>query len=339
MKKDKLKYFIGIFFIFIFLSYIIISNNTKDKTIIEAFKNEYNDEKQFVYPLGTIVGIKAYTNGVLVIGFEKEDIEYIGGIKIGDSIVAIENEKINDSLDITKILNKVCKDEVEIEYERNNKLQSSKIKTKFENNKYKLGIWVRDKISGIGTLTCYNPKKNEFYAIGHGICDMDTDRLLSIKEGNIYKTSNIQIYKKDNDSIGQLKGIIDYNKSIGKFNINTNSGIKGSFSNYSTELNLPLVEIGNRDDVKIGDAYILFQSKSGIVKSYKIKIEKIIKEENNMLIKVIDNDLINYTGGIVKGMSGAPIIQNNKLIGSLTYVFKHNTKKGYGIFIDEMLKL
>ena len=339
MKKDKLKYFIGIFFIFIFLSYIIISNNTKDKTIIEAFKNEYNDEKQFVYPLGTIVGIKAYTNGVLVIGFEKEDIEYIGGIKIGDSIVAIENEKINDSSDITKILNKVCKDEVEIEYERNNKLQSSKIKTKFENNKYKLGIWVRDKISGIGTLTCYNPKKNEFYAIGHGICDMDTDRLLSIKEGNIYKTSNIQIYKKDNDSIGQLKGIIDYNKSIGKFNINTNSGIKGSFSNYSTELNLPLVEIGNRDDVKIGDAYILFQSKSGIVKSYKIKIEKIIKEENNMLIKVIDNDLINYTGGIVKGMSGAPIIQNNKLIGSLTYVFKHNTKKGYGIFIDEMLKL
>ena len=311
MKKDKLKYFIGIFFIFIFLSYIIISNNTKDKTIIEAFKNEYNDEKQFVYPLGTIVGIKAYTNGVLVIGFEKEDIEYIGGIKIGDSIVAIENEKINDSSDITKILNKVCKDEVEIEYERNNKLQSSKIKTKFENNKYKLGIWVRDKISGIGTLTCYNPKKNEFYAIGHGICDMDTDRLLSIKEGNIYKTSNIQIYKKDNDSIGQLKGIIDYNKSIGKFNINTNSGIKGSFSNYSTELNLPLVEIGNRDDVKIGDAYILFQSKSGIVKSYKIKIEKIIKEENNMLIKVIDNDLINYTGGIVKGMSGAPIIQNN----------------------------
>ena len=339
MKKDKLKYFIGIFFIFIFLSYIIISNNTKDKTIIEAFKNEYNDEKQFVYPLGTIVGIKAYTNGVLVIGFEKEDIEYIGGIKIGDSIVAIENEKINDSSDITKILNKVCKDEVEIEYERNNKLQSSKIKTKFENNKYKLGIWVRDKISGIGTLTCYNPKKNEFYAIGHGICDMDTDRLLSIKEGNIYKTSNIQIYKKDNDSIGQLKGIIDYNKSIGKFNINTNSGIKGSFSNYSTELNLPLVEIGNRDDVKIGDAYILFQSKSGIVKSYKIKIEKIIKEENNMLIKVIDNDLINYTGGIVKGMSGAPIIQNNKLIGSLTYVFKHNSKKGYGIFIDEMLKL
>ena len=86
-------------------------------------------------------------------------------------------------------------------------------------------------------------------------------------------------------------------------------------------------------------SYILFQSKEGDIEAYQIKIEKILKEENNMLIKVVDDKLIDYTGGIVKGMSGAPIIQNNKLIGSLTYVFKHNSKKGYGIFIDEMLKL
>ena len=115
--------------------------------------------------------------------------------------------------------------------------------------------------------------------------------------------------------------------------------IKGNFYNYNCNFDLPLIEIGKRDDIKVGDAYILFQSKEGNIEPYEIKIEKIIKEENNMLIKVVDDKLIDYTGGIVKGMSGAPIIQNNKLIGSLTYVFKHNSKKGYGIFIDEMLKL
>ena len=289
--------------------------------------------------MGSIVGIKADTDGALVIGLEDDKVEYVGGLKIGDNIISIEDQKITNSQDITKILNDLCQEEVKIVYERDNELRESKIKTKFQNNKYKLGLWVRDKISGIGTLTCYDPISNEFYAIGHGICDMDTDKLLSIKEGNIYKTSNINISKKDNNAVGQLKGLIDYNASLGTFYINTNNGIKGNFSNYNYNLNLPLVEIGRKEDVKLGNAYILFQSKNGSIKSYKIKIEKIIKEENNMLIKVVDKELIDYTGGIVKGMSGAPIIQNNKLIGSLTYVFKHNPKKGYGIFIDEMLKL
>ena len=270
--------------------------------------------------------------------FEEKNIEYIGGLKIGDNIISIEGQKINNSEDITNIINKLQRDEVNILFERNNILKKDKIKTKKENNKYKLDLWVRDKISGIGTLTCYNPITNEFYAIGHGICDMDTEKLLNIKEGNIYNASNIEILKKDNNT-GQIKAIIDYNNSVGNFYINSNDGIKGNFYNYNYNFDLPLIEIGKRDDIKVGDAYILFQSKEGNIEPYEIKIEKIIKEENNMLIKVVDDKLIDYTGGIVKGMSGAPIIQNNKLIGSLTYVFKHNSKKGYGIFIDEMLKL
>ncbi|MEG1408315.1 MAG: SpoIVB peptidase S55 domain-containing protein [Terrisporobacter sp.] len=339
MKINNRKKIISIFFfITVFLCVILTFNNHRNNTI-EAFKRESNSSKQFLYPLGNIVGIKADTNGALVIGFEESNVEYIGGLKIGDNIVSIENKKISNSQDITNILNNICLDEVKIVYERNNKLGKAIIKTKYENNKYKLGLWVRDKISGIGTLTCYNPITNEFYAIGHGICDMDTDRLLTIKKGNIYKATNIKILKQNKNTIGQLKGIIDYNNSVGDFNLNTNNGIKGSFSDYSNELSLPLVEVASRDEIKLGDAYILFQSKEGSIKSYKIKIEKILKEESNMLISVVDEELIDYTGGIVKGMSGAPIIQNNKLIGSLTYVFKHNPKKGYGIFIDEMLKL
>ena len=337
--KNKRGLIISIFLILTIFSLILLDKKQENSVVVEAFKNEYSQGRRFVYPMGSIVGIKADTDGALVIGLEDDKVEYVGGLKIGDNIISIEDQKITNSQDITKILNDLCQDEVKIVYERDNKLRESRIKTKFQNNKYKLGLWVRDKISGIGTLTCYDPISNEFYAIGHGICDMDTDKLLSIKEGNIYKTSNINISKKDNNTVGQLKGLIDYNASLGTFYINTNNGIKGNFSNYNYSLNLPLVEIGRKEDVKLGNAYILFQSKNGSIKSYKIKIEKIIKEENNMLIKVVDKELIDYTGGIVKGMSGAPIIQNNKLIGSLTYVFKHNSKKGYGIFIDEMLKL
>lgn len=337
MKKSR--YIISTFFVFVLLisCNILIKQNKQDT--LETFENKNILNKQYVYPLGNIVGIKADTDGALVIGFEEETIEYIGGLKIGDNIISIEDRKINNSKDIASILNKLKLDMVEVTFERDNRINKCKIKTSKENNKYKLGLWVRDKISGIGTLTCYNPITNEFYAIGHGICDVDTEKLLSIKEGNIYNASNINIYKNNKKNIGQIKAIIDYNNSIGKFNINSDNGIKGRFYNYNYNFNLPLIEIGKKDDVKTGTAYILFQSREGNVESYEIKIEKILKEENNMLIKVVDDELIDYTGGIVKGMSGAPIIQNNKLIGSLTYVFKHNPKKGCGIFIDEMLKL
>lgn len=338
MKKNN-RFVISIFFIFALLIFCSGLLKQKDNNVLETFQNINISNKQYVYPLGNIVGIKADTDGALVIGFEEEDIEYIGGLKIGDNIISIEGEKINNYKDIANILNKLRSDEVEIMFERNNKFKKCKIKTKKENHRYKLGLWVRDKISGIGTLTCYNPITNEFYAIGHGICDMDTEKLINIKEGNIYNTSNISIYKNNEKNIGQINAIIDYSNSVGKFSINSNNGIKGNFYNYNYKFNLPLIEIGKKNDVKTGSAYVLFQSKEGNVESYEIKIEKIIKEDNNMLIKVVDDKLIDYTGGIVKGMSGAPIIQNNKLIGSLTYVFKHNPKKGYGIFIDEMLKL
>ena len=338
MKRNN-RFIISIFFVFILFFVCNTLIKEKNKDIIETFQDENALNKKYVYPLGNVVGIKADINGALVIGFEEYNIEYIGGIKIGDNIISIEGEKINNSKDITNILNKLCLDEIEIIFERDGEVKNCKVKTKKENNRYRLGLWVRDKISGIGTLTCYNPITNEFYAIGHGICDMDTSKLLNIKDGSIYNTSSINIYKNNKSNVGQINAIIDYNNFIGKFSINSNNGIKGSFYNYNYNSKLPLIEIGKKNDVKIGNAYILFQSKEGSIEPYEIKIEKILKEENNMLIKVVDDKLIDYTGGIVKGMSGAPIIQNNKLIGSLTYVFRHNPKKGYGIFIDEMLKL
>src|SRR5574344_519624 len=124
---------------------------------------------------------------------------------------------------------------------------------------------------------------------------MDTEKLLKIKESNIYNTSNIEILKNDTNNAGQIKAVINYNNSVGNFFINSNNGIKGSFNNYKNNFDLPLIEIGTRNDIKCGDAYILFQSNTGNIEPYEIKIEKINREENNMLIKVVDDKLIEYT--------------------------------------------
>lgn len=316
--------------------YGFIDNNSYIETI-NIFEN---NSKRYVYPLGNIVGIKANTDGVLVIGYEEDDIMYIGGLKIGDNIVKINNKQINSSNDVSELLNTLKTDEVKIGFQRDNEYKEEIVKVKNENGKYKLGLWVRDKISGIGTMTLYDPSKETFFAIGHAITDVDTNKLLKIKEGFLYNANNLEIIKGNSENVGKIKGEFDLSKAIGKFDNNSNFGICG---NLLDEINLlsGQIELGTSSDVKIGDAVILFEDENRNIRTYDIKIEKIIDDstwDRDMVIKVTDEDLINYTGGIIQGMSGIPIIQNNKLIGSITHVFKKNPKKGYGIFIDEMVK-
>ena len=324
-------------FIFSIIGVIKYFISIDDNSYIETINT---NSKQYVYPMGNIVGIKANTDGVLVIGYEEDDTMYIGGIKIGDNIVKINNKKINNSNDVTNLLNDLKTDEVNIGFQRDNEYKKETIKVKNENGKYKLGLWVRDKISGIGTMTFYDPSKDTFFAIGHAITDVDTNKLLKIKEGFLYNANNLEIIKGNSENVGKIKGEFDLSKAIGKFDNNSNFGIYGKLLD-GVNLVGSQIELGTSSDVKIGDAIILFEDENRNIRTYDIKIEKIINDntlDRDMIINVTDEDLINYTGGIIQGMSGIPIIQNNKLIGSITHVFKKNPKKGYGIFIDEMVK-
>lgn len=324
-------------FIFSIIGVIKYFISIDDNSYIETINT---NSKQYVYPMGNIVGIKANTDGVLVIGYEEDDTMYIGGIKIGDNIVKINNKKINNSNDVTNLLNDLKTDEVNIGFQRDNEYKKETIKVKNENGKYKLGLWVRDKISGIGTMTFYDPSKDTFFAIGHAITDVDTNKLLKIKEGFLYNANNLEIIKGNSENVGKIKGEFDLSKAIGKFDNNSNFGIYGKLLD-GVNLVGSQIELGTSSDVKIGDAIILFEDENRNIRTYDIKIEKIINDntlDRDMIINVTDEDLINYTGGIIQGMSGIPIIQNNKLIGSITHVFKENPKKGYGIFIDEMVK-
>lgn len=315
------------------------SKNNKNQ-IIQTFKEDEMTSKKFIYPLGTIVGIKANTDGVLVLGYEEDDIEYIGGVKKGDNIVAINGMTIKNSKDILSILNKIKQDKIEVTFERNNKYKKEIIKTKKIKEKYKLGLWVRDKISGIGTMSFYDPNTKKFKAIGHPIVDVDTNELLKINQGYVYNLSNISIIKTINKKVGKIEGDFTANDIIGKFNDNSNFGISGEL-NKEKEKDIQLVEVASFKDVKLGDAIILLEDQNRNIQSYDVKIESIDfnkRTDKDMIIKVIDEDLIKYTGGIIQGMSGCPIIQNNRIIGTITHVFKDNPKKGYGIFIGKMIE-
>lgn len=336
-KKISKKYSISIIII-LFFTFIVTYNINQNKLIETVHTFEH---KEYVYPLGNVVGIKATTDGILVVGFEDDSIEYIGGIRVGDNIVKINNKKIDNISDISNILNDVKGDYVEVIFERNNEYKKDTIKINREDKMPRLGIWVRDKISGIGTMTFYNPNTNKFSGIGHPITDVDTNKLLNIKNGYIYNPTHLEIIKGTNYKIGQIKGEFNTINPIGEFNNNNSFGISGKLINKNNN-NIQLIEVAKEKDIKLGQAYILFEDINRNIVSYDIDIIDInynSKNHKNFTIEIIDDKLIDYTGGIIQGMSGAPIIQNNKIIGAITHVFKDNYKKGYGIFINEMIEL
>lgn len=318
---------------FIFVFIIVLFNFSEPQAVASFFENP-----KYVYVLGDVVGIKANTDGVLVLDSEK-DIEYIDKLKQGDNILYIEDQKISSSQEVYNILNKLKKDIVDITFERDGKIITKSIKTKKTNQGYKLGFWVRDKISGIGTMTLYDPEEDLFYAIGHPIYDLDTQKILKIKEGYICNLSNLKILKGSKKKIGQIKGDFEAKKKIGSFYKNFEYGIKGSFSkNLLDTYKKQKLQIADFNDIKLGKAKILFKPSSNKIKYYDILISNIDKQSKILEIEIIDKELINYTGGIIQGMSGTPIIQNNKLIGSIAYVLKNNPKKGFGIYIGEMVR-
>lgn len=299
--------------------------------------NSSEKEKKYLVPMGNIIGISANTEGVLILDSEG----YIGGIRSGDSIVSIEGINVNSNQDVKKILNKCKKNYVDAVINRDGGYFNKKLKVNKINGEYKLGIWIRDKISGIGTMTFYDPESSNFGALGHAIKDKDINELIKVKSGKIYNAKDTKILKGKDGYVGHIKADFSDEKHIGYFDKNNKFGINGKLTTYDNSRKYNMIEVGNKKEIQTGKANILFQNESGEVEKYDVNIKKVNYTNKNdgkdMVIEVTDERLINYTGGIVQGMSGAPIIQNNKIIGALTHVFLDNSKIGYGIFIDKMI--
>lgn len=300
---------------------------------------------------GMPVGIYMETDGVMVLDTEHikgvDGVEYEPAghlVKSGDYITGLNGSAIENKKELINALKKLNEKEVILQLRRNEEILDVKIKpVESGPNDYKLGIWVRDNIQGLGTIT-FLTGNSEFGALGHGIHDTDTNVLLSIADGTLYKTSIHSIKKGENGIPGSMEGIIVYNgyNELGTIEKNTDAGIYGKVEKIDDLFTEQLpVEVASVDEIEIGDATIrcFIDNK---IQEYNIRVTDIDysgQEVNKgLVIQVTDPALLEKTGGIIQGMSGSPILQNGKLIGAVTHVFVQDSTKGYGIFIENMLR-
>ena len=306
-----------------------------------------------VIPTGNLIGLKLYTNGALVIGTtEVKNIEnkiekpYESiNIKEGDTILEVDHQEIDSTQTLQKIVNESNGRDIEIKYARAGETYTANIKpANTAKDEYKLGLWIRDSASGVGTMAFYEPESKKFAALGHGISDGDTGELLDIQTGELVNSKIVSVSKGRKGIPGEIKGSIAKQATIGTVMQNTNFGIFGSLNEniitnnkYSAGL-----EIALRDEIELGEATILSTVNNNDTQEYKVEITSIDSENNSkntsMQIKITDEKLLNNTGGIICGMSGSPIIQNNKIVGALTNVLVSDPQIGYGVFADIMIK-
>lgn len=290
---------------------------------------------------GENVGIEINSKGVMVVGLYEIEGKYKAsdsGIKVGDMIISVNNQKVENIDELTKVISE-SEDKIQIDFIRNNKIDHATLEiTKDENGVCKTGLYVKDQIKGIGTLTYIDPNTKLFGALGHEIIEKTTGEILEVKDGKIYN-STVTSIEPSSDGIPGEKNAVFKENTIGTILENTNKGI---FGKYEKEIpTKKLYKVALPQEIKPGEAKILTVLNEEEIKEYKINILKISESKDktkNLLFEITDNELLEKTGGIIQGMSGSPIIQEDKIIGAVTHVVVDNPKKGYGIFITNMLE-
>lgn len=312
-------------------------------------------EEEQVIPCGFQVGIYLETNGVMVVGTARmadtqgKVVEPAAEIvRSGDYITAVDGIAIMSKDDLISCVKNCNGNAITLTVNRNGEsLEESLYPVEVENGEYKLGIWVRDDAQGIGTMT-YVKADGSFGALGHGVSDVDTGKLLEASSGKLYPAKILSIVKGESGSPGGLSGVIEYQEShmLGTIQTNCEQGIYGIASDelyglceeYCCDA---YMDIAFKQEVELGAAQVRCEI-DGVIQDYQIQITKLDNSPGNvnkgMEIRVVDEALLQETNGIVQGMSGSPILQNGKLIGAVTHVFVNDSTKGYGIFIENMLE-
>lgn len=307
-----------------------------------------------VYPGGIPLGIKINTKGLLVVAYS--DIRYDdkviispaaqSGINIGDLILKINDNVLKSSQELITLVNENGDKPIKITLDRKGEILTKEIAPvkSLVDNKYKIGLWLRDSTAGVGTLTFYDKNSGGFGALGHPITDVDTNNLLTIGNGEIVESSIISVRKGVRGNPGELKGIfVNESTCVGNILSNTECGIFGlANKNLVDESKFKPMKIALRNEIKEGAAQIITTLDENGPQYYDITIEKLLPQDGpgskSMIIKITDSKLLEKTGGIIQGMSGSPIIQNNKLVGAVTHVLINKPDTGYGIYIEWMIK-
>ncbi|MDD2519001.1 MAG: SpoIVB peptidase [Bacilli bacterium] len=300
---------------------------------------------EYIIPGGENIGIELNSSGVMIVGLYKVNNNYPAheaGLRVGDIILEINDEKVNSINSLVDKINKTTStNKVTVKYNRDNKINTTVLNVyKNDQNIYKTGLYVKDRITGIGTLSFIDPNTKLFGALGHEIMEKSTGKILEIKHGKIFETSVNHIDRSEVGVPGEKNAQFFSNNIFGKVAENTDKGI---FGNYTSVIpDKKLYKVAKPTDIKLGEAKIMTVLRDAQIEDYDIKITKINSNLNqktkNIIFEITDGDLIKETGGIVQGMSGSPIIQGEYIVGAITHVVIDNPTKGYGIFITNMLE-
>ncbi len=291
---------------------------------------------------GDNIGINIHSQGVLVVGFYKVNgtlVQSNPAIQVGDSILKVNETPVETINELTKAIEENMEGEsVSLTILRNNEEKKSTLTLVKQDETYKTGLYVKDSITGIGTLTYIDPETKIFGSLGHEIIEANTNKKIEVKTGTIFNSTITGINKSTNGTPGEKKANFNPKDVYGTIYKNTEFGLFGKYTK-----NLPdsqTFEVASKEEVKIGKATILTVLSNNVVEEFEINITK-INEYNkikNISFEITDEKLLKETGGVVQGMSGSPIIQNNKIIGAVTHVVVDKVQTGYGIFITTMLE-
>lgn len=305
-----------------------------------------------VVPGGHSIGVLLQSRGIMVVGFapvlDREGNKVYPardkGIEIGDLVYRVDGQMVSNENELARIIDDKKGESISLSIKRRDKFINVPVQPIpcGETNRYRIGLYVRDGIVGVGTLTFWDPNTHEYAALGHIIVDADTRQGIEVLQGKIVSASIQTIKRGKPGQPGEKIGVFNGNGQIeGTISKNTFHGIYGK---TGIEINNPIsaytMEVGYAHQVREGEAEIYTVVNGEDIERFSIMIEKVYPERNNgkaMVIRVTDPRLLNLSGGIVQGMSGSPIIQDSKIIGAVTHVFLNDPERGYGIFIDSML--
>ena len=297
-------------------------------------------------PVGEAVGIQIEMEGVLVAGVTPVETAEgpvspaeRAGLKAGDLITAVDGKAVDTAAELIQAVDG-SDGSVEMTIRRNGGNRCVTVTPAEEKTGgRRLGLWLRDGVAGIGTVTYIDPATGAFGALGHGVNDTDTGVLLPVEDGDVCRAQIVNVKRGAAGAPGELAGSFDAADVIGCINSNTSCGIFGVMSGNLGQLR-PALPVAGPEDVQKGPATILSCVSGQRVEEYDVEIARTGMTSGagrDLTVRVTDPDLLARTGGIVQGMSGSPIIQNGKLVGAVTHVLVDDPTRGYGIFIDRML--
>ncbi len=300
-------------------------------------------ETRYLVPVGHTVGVKLFADGVLVVGLSDGDTPAKEcGLREGDVVVTFNGADIASTEHLQRLLAENGAARATMGVRRGTQTLTLPVTpTRDDDGTVRLGAWIRDSMAGIGTMTFYDPASGVFGALGHGVTDVDTGKLMPLECGSIMDATVKAVKRGEKGSPGELRGEFDLTRDSGSLYANTDCGlfgrIEGETNAVTTQTAVPVARHG---EVKTGKAEILANCGGDTVRAYAVEIERVysgVSPTLNLLLRVTDPALLEETGGIVQGMSGSPILQNGKLVGAVTHVLLNDSTRGYGIFIENML--